>query len=144
MKDRVVIHHSFTPDQGALDFVAIRRYHVTHNKWRDIGYHVVIETIEDGSPLAILGRALDETGSHTLGQNTRSFGVCIVGNFDEREPSSAVLECAAQHTAGIMRVAEIEPSPRTIFPHSEFAPWKTCPGTLFPMAAFIDLVRGNW
>jgi hypothetical protein len=43
--------------------------------WPHVGYHYVIQT--DGKVEA--GRGLDEIGSHALGHNIKSIGVCLVG-----------------------------------------------------------------
>lgn len=75
----------------------IRRYHVKHNGWQNIGYHYVItnglrssgatySATTDGH--VVLARDINEIGSHAYGNNRDSIGVCYVG----KEATPAQLE----------------------------------------------------
>lgn len=70
--DTLVIHCSDT-DTGDAD--SIRRYHIDHNKWLDIGYHYVITREGVIQP----GRPEKFAGAHARGHNANSLGVCLVG-----------------------------------------------------------------
>lgn len=74
-----MVHCSDTPTG---DVSSIRRYHITHNGWADIGYHYVIR--RDG--VIEVGRGLEFIGAHVEGGNTNSIGICLVGK-DSFEPS---------------------------------------------------------
>ncbi len=74
--NRVILHCSATMD--AADLVGaeeIRRYHVGHLGWDDIGYHIVIRR----SGQIETGRPIEQPGAHSRGQNADSIGVCWVG-----------------------------------------------------------------
>jgi len=53
----------------------IRRWHVRDRKWKDIGYHWVID--RDGSVAP--GRAEHLVGAHVQNHNTGSIGICLIG-----------------------------------------------------------------
>lgn len=95
--DEIVIHCSATPD-GRLETVEeIDSWHQQNGwhrlpHWRiakrwnqgltSIGYHFVIYT--DGTRHT--GRHIDEIGAHVQGHNSRSLGICMVGD-DEYSPA---------------------------------------------------------
>jgi hypothetical protein len=98
--DRITVHHSAEPDPVPLDgsaertFEAVRDIQRAHMNgantgYGDIGYHFLIDPY--GRVLA--GRDLAWQGAHAMGENNvRNVGVCLLGNFDRQEPSSAALE----------------------------------------------------
>lgn len=55
----------------------IRLWHTRDNGWSDIGYHFVID--RDGT--VVPGRPLERVGAHTMGRNTGTVGVCLIGGF---------------------------------------------------------------
>jgi len=132
--DRIIIHHSATPDGDTYSWGAIEDYHVITRGWKDIGYHAGIEKVR-GLLVCMYGRPNWMSGAHTVGQNSRSLGFCFVGCFDESPPPEAVLRVAARRVLVDWCITYgIEPS--NIFAHRSFAN-KTCPGTVFDM----DLLR---
>ena len=92
----IVLHHSLSRDSHTtLDWASIRRWHVDHNGWRDIGYHFGVERIKPNSVYEILvGRMPNETGAHCThaGMNRKSIGICAVGDYDTIIPSDKLLE----------------------------------------------------
>ncbi len=80
----LVLHHSWTdgPVKAADAARAFDRYHTQEKGWDAIGYHFVIGV--DGS--LALGRHPGTNGAHAKGFNTRSLGLCLVGNLDQRVP----------------------------------------------------------
>lgn len=77
--DRIVIHCSATKaSMGKVDAAWIDREHRKRG-FLKIGYHFVIK--RDGTRET--GRALVEVGSHAVGFNEYSIGVCMVGGLDE-------------------------------------------------------------
>lgn len=65
---------------GDPSAAAMRKYHVEHNGWRDIGYHRVVRK----SGLVEVGRPLWQAGAHAEGANN-TLGICVSGDGD-REP----------------------------------------------------------
>lgn len=93
MKPRGVVLHTVGV-KGDATAAGIRKYHVEHNGWRDIGYHFVVRKsglIEDGRPLT-------QTGAHAEGAND-SIGICVAGDGDHEvwtlAQSDTVRELAA-------------------------------------------------
>ena len=74
--DLVVIHCSDTYARMDIGVEDIRQWHTSEPRnWSDIGYHFVIR--RDGT--IETGRDVDKIGSHCLGHNTNSIGICYVG-----------------------------------------------------------------
>lgn len=125
----IILHHSAT-DGGT--FESIRKYHIEHNGWKDIGYHYLIET--DGS--VHKGRDETATGAHTVGLNNISIGICLVGNFDKYEPNEAQLQALNDLISDIQYRYNIPNE--NIKMHRDYAN-KTCPGMKFPIGRVRDM-----
>lgn len=135
----IVIHTVGVP--GPATAAGIRKYHIQHNGWRDIGYHRVIRK----NGIIEVGRALWDFGAHTQGAND-TLGVCLAGDGD-REPWTL-----AQTTALVALCVEwcrhFGWDAEHIHGHRE-AParlgsdptHKTCPGRLIDMVHVRGLVR---
>lgn len=134
---KIIIHHSAGDDSGFLDWPSIRRYHIDHNGWSDIGYHVGIERVGDGYE-ALFGRPLDQQGAHALGHNKDSLGVCLVGDFSIAPPPEAQLAEAVRVVKMLMRIFAIQPE--AVLFHRDVNETE-CPGAAFPLAAFADAIR---
>ncbi len=126
----ICIHHSATADSASSSWEAIRRYHIEHNGWDEIGYHYGIEDVY-GTLRMRIGRPLSIPGAHAVGLNATHIGICMVGNFDRDLPSMSRLDYLALVIADIARNYRLEISPETIKYHRDVAD-KTCPGYLFP------------
>ena len=138
--DKIIIHHSGGTAKDPLadtshhTFEIIKNYHVSKG-WGDIGYNWLIE--KDGS----IHKGRDETvpGAHTIGQNTKSIGVCLVGNFDfslptkEQEESLKVVYKDLITRYPILR--------GQVFPHRAFST-KSCYGNRLPDDWVLNLTRG--
>lgn len=142
----VMIHHSLTKDSGSVSWGAIRNYHVGTNGWSDIGYHFGVELANvgrDGAPVpeVFIGRHWNRNGAHCRhgGMNSKSLGVCVVGNFDETAPPEDVLAATGSFVAFLCNYFGI--ATEGIIGHRDFNPAKTCPGTLFDLDAFRERVE---
>jgi N-acetylmuramoyl-L-alanine amidase len=135
---KLIIHHSLTKDGKVNDWNAIRRYHVEVNKWANIGYHYGIELVRDEYVIQ-KGRAEWRGGAHTLGMNSKSLGICVVGNYDLAEPPEAALNLLANLCANLCKKYNLKPA--DIETHHKYASYKTCPGKLFPMDKLRAKVR---
>lgn len=135
----IIIHHSLTKDGQVVDWDAIKRYHVEHNGWSDIGYHFGVEQTPSGVQI-ITGRPINMVGAHTVGKND-CIGICVVGNYDLAPPPVGHMNALIQLTLALLAQFP-HLTPDNIHPHSKFAP-KSCPGKCFPWNYFITQVRAK-
>lgn len=128
--DYIVIHHSGTEDGSTNDWGAIRRWHINHNKWKDIGYHFGIEKIGNMFDWEVLvGRPLDQNGAHAPGRNQDSIGICFVGNYDMVVPSNEMIKIAVKRLiVPLMKTFDIPV--KNILKHSNVNA-TNCPGLKF-------------
>lgn len=134
--DEIVAHCSATRPRWLearrlADKVAeIRRWHVEDRKWRDIGYHWIID--RDGSVAP--GRRETEIGAGVEGHNRGVIHVCLIGGH-----GSAATDRFAQHFTGsqdaalrrlIAQISARTPI-RRVSGHNEWAA-KACPGFNVP------------
>jgi hypothetical protein len=116
--------------KGDTTAAAIRKYHVEHNKWRDIGYHLVVR--KNGE--VEFGRALWTTGAHTEGAND-TIGICVTGDGDSEAWTAAQREAVLVTVVGLCNTHKL--TAEDVCGHRE-AParlrakptTKTCPGKL--------------
>jgi N-acetylmuramoyl-L-alanine amidase len=132
----IIIHHSLTEDGKTVSWDAIRWYHVNTNGWNDIGYQCGIELIGNHYEV-LLGRMLNEIGAHCKedGMNSKSIGICLVGNFDKTAPCGAQMSLLIRLVRSFMDLFGIPVE--NVRRHSDYAPYKSCPGTLFPWDVFM-------
>ncbi len=79
--NEIIIHCTGTVPSNSTTVESVRRYHVNHNGWKDIGYHYLIYL--DGS--IHQGRPIDQAGAHCKNHNQKTIGVCYVGGLDEKK-----------------------------------------------------------
>ncbi|KAM5309716.1 N-acetylmuramoyl-L-alanine amidase isoform 2-T2 [Glossophaga mutica] len=106
------VHHTYLPaspctafESCAAKMRSMQRYHQDTQGWDDIGYSFVVGS--DG--YVYEGRGWHWVGAHTLGHNSRGFGVAFVGNYTAELPADAALRtvrdmlprCAVR--AGLLR-----------------------------------------
>ena len=80
----IVIHHSAIDGFNAFDYA---RWHLKRG-WAGIGYHYVIE--KDGKIQQT--NELTTLSYHVKGNNTRSIGISMSGNFEKHKPTEAQLK----------------------------------------------------
>ncbi len=114
--DKIVIHHSAT-NSGTPK--AYANYHVNTRGWPGIGYHFVIQ--KDGSVFQT--NYLDTVSYHTSGQNTRSIGICLTGNYDSQQPPALQLDALIN----LIRYLAKFLGRLDIHGHNDFSS-KSCPG----------------
>lgn len=157
----LIVHCSTVRDNVILsDFNAIRLFHKSYRfqgriitrdeadnlikqekrivfPWKEIGYHVVIEYVNNKIKI-ILGRSFESNGAHCTGQNDTALGICVIGDFDEVEPNAEIYDTLA----GVIEMFVKHNSVKLdkIFPHSFYATWKSCPGKKFSMAKLMMLI----
>ena len=123
--NKIIVHHTAasSPDP---QFAAIDSWHKDRDFPRSslgyyVGYHYVIE--RDGQLKT--ARAEWEEGAHTVGQNTQSIGVCLVGNFDNEDPTAQQKATLGDLLHSLCARHNIEP--HDIWPHRSYAA-KSCYG----------------
>lgn len=122
----VIIHHSATKDKGTLDWSGIYNYHVNTRNWVDIGYHFGIEKV-NGEYQILTGRPLGVQGAHCKrhGMNSRSIGICFVGNYERTTVPDEMYDVGIKLIAGLCQTTLC--NSQMIFPHKEFTN-TLCPG----------------
>lgn len=129
--NRIIFHHSLT--HGG-DAAALRKYHIEVNGWDDIGYHFVITRAGEIQP----GRDIKMIGSHALGRNADSIGVCLIGNFFFEEPTVDQLNAVKKIYHDVCRAYSknllVEFHRPAYFPNA-------CPGPRMDRKKFLDMLR---
>lgn len=128
--DKIIIHHSATTSGSPASYA---RYHVEENKWPGIGYHFVIQP--DGQIFQT--NKLSTISYHTSGQNTRSIGIVLTGDFDKQQPKAAQVESLVS----LIRGLETELGRKfKIEGHNKHST-KTCPGDNVNLQQIINRVN---
>ena len=153
---RIILHHSSTSDSGTVSWQAIRTFHTSYrynnhivtpteayilkrrgkkvtNPWNSIGYSYGLEDI-NGHYEILTGRMMNERGAHTYGHNHNSIGICVVGNYDITPVPEKLWQLTLRFVNSLCEVCDISKS--SVYGHTEFASYKTCPGKLFDMTRF--------
>ncbi|MEU6576160.1 peptidoglycan recognition protein [Streptomyces sp. NPDC046805] len=112
------VHHTdsgnnYSCSQAPSVIRSIYRYHVKSMGWRDIGYNFLVDKC--GSIYE--GRAGGVTkavrGAHTLGFNSNSMGVAVIGSFNSTKPSSSAVKAIAKLTAWKLGLFGADPRGKT-------------------------------
>jgi hypothetical protein len=98
------VHHSATGNsyscsQAPSVIRGIYRYHVKSMGWRDIGYNFVVDKCGNVYEGRAGGVTKPVMGAHTLGFNTNSMGIAVLGTFDTAKPSKATVKALGRLTA---------------------------------------------
>ncbi|KAI1884068.1 hypothetical protein AGOR_G00222580 [Albula goreensis] len=96
------VHHTYEPGQPCLSFQqcaanmrSMQRFHQEDRGWDDIGYSFVAGS--DG--YIYEGRGWHWQGAHTLGHNSRGYGVSFIGDYTATLPSQRSLELVRDRLA---------------------------------------------
>ncbi len=114
----VFIHHTATSNSYASsDSAAIVRsiyvYHVKTNGWDDIGYNFLVDRYGQIFEGRYGGMTRSVIGAHTLGFNSHSAGISLIGTFNSASPTSAMISSVEKLAAWRMDVAHIFPGGTT-------------------------------
>ena len=80
---RLWLHHGAAGTSDIKTACGYVRYHIRTHGWKDVGYSYLIA---EGKVLE--GRGPGRAGAHTEGDNRQSHGICMVGNYESRLPST--------------------------------------------------------
>ncbi|MFJ7155835.1 peptidoglycan recognition protein [Streptomyces sp. NPDC101118] len=98
------VHHSasgnnYKCSEAPAVLRSLYRYHVVSSGWRDFGYNFAVDkcgTVYEGRAGGVAKAVL---GAHTMGFNTNSMGVAVIGTFTSSAPPAAAVKAIAQLTA---------------------------------------------
>jgi uncharacterized protein with LGFP repeats len=98
------IHHSatgngYTCQQAPSVLRSIYRYHVKSLGWRDIGYNFAVDKCGNIYEGRAGGVTKAVRGAHTLGFNTNSMGIAVLGTYSHSSPPAAAVTAVARLTA---------------------------------------------
>ncbi|MDW4910711.1 peptidoglycan recognition protein [Streptomyces sp. ADMS] len=92
---------------------SIYRYHVLSSGWRDIGYNFLVDRCGNIYEGRAGGLAKAVMGAHTLGFNTDSMGIAVLGTFGSSKPSKAAVGAIARLTAWKLGLYGANPNGKT-------------------------------
>ncbi|HZX39836.1 MAG TPA: N-acetylmuramoyl-L-alanine amidase [Streptomyces sp.] len=98
------VHHSatgnnYTCAQAPSVLRSIYRYHVVSSGWRDFGYNFAVDKCGNIYEGRAGGVGKPVLGAHTLGFNTNSVGIAVLGTYSLSTPPAAAVTAVAKLTA---------------------------------------------
>ena len=84
---RIWLHHGGAGSSSIFTARSYLNFHLDRRRWADIGYSWLIA---EGKVL--VGRGPGRAGSHTRGDNSSSYGICMAGNYDRTLPADRDLQ----------------------------------------------------
>ncbi|WP_446047851.1 peptidoglycan recognition protein family protein [Streptomyces olivaceus] len=112
------VHHSATGNnyrcsQAPSVIRSIYRYHVRSTGWRDLGYNFLVDKCGQIYEGRAGGVSKPVLGAHTLGFNSNSMGIAVLGTYSDGEPSAAALKAIARLTAWKLGLYGMNPRGKT-------------------------------
>ncbi|MEW1547274.1 N-acetylmuramoyl-L-alanine amidase [Streptomyces tsukubensis] len=108
------VHHTstgnnYTCAQAPSVLRGIYRYHVVSSGWRDFGYNFAVDKCGNIYEGRAGGVAKAVLGAHTLGFNSNTMGVAVLGTYNKTGPSAAVETAVARLTAWKLGLFQANP-----------------------------------
>ncbi|MGV9314639.1 N-acetylmuramoyl-L-alanine amidase [Streptomyces sp. NPDC003691] len=108
------VHHTstgnnYTCAQAPSVLRGIYRYHVVSSGWRDFGYNFAVDkcgNVYEGRAGGVTKAVL---GAHTLGFNSNTMGVAVLGTYNKSGPPAAVATSVARLTAWKLGLFQANP-----------------------------------
>ncbi|MEV5346574.1 peptidoglycan recognition protein [Streptomyces achromogenes] len=112
------VHHTasgnkYTCAQAPSVIRGIYRYHVKSMGWRDIGYNFLVDKCGRLYEGRAGGVAKAVFGAHTLGFNTDSMGVAVIGSYGTTQPPGAAVTAVARLAAWKLGLYGADPRAKT-------------------------------
>lgn len=112
------VHHSASGNNYACKDApavlrSLYRYHVVSSGWRDFGYNFAVDkcgTVYEGRAGGVSKAVL---GAHTMGFNTNSMGVAVLGTYTSTTPPAAAVDAVARLTAWKLGLFSRDPRAKT-------------------------------
>ncbi|CAG0913905.1 unnamed protein product [Notodromas monacha] len=131
---------------------SFQNQHMDVNGWNDIGYRSVINLnstplqqmawfyaqagfVIGGDGSIFKGRGWDKVGAHTPGYNFDGLGICLIGNFVSKTPTSAQLKAAKELIACGVEKGKIKSNYKLIGHRQAVS--TACPGQ-----KLYDIIKG--
>ncbi|MEU7469278.1 peptidoglycan recognition protein [Streptomyces sp. NPDC044984] len=89
------------------------RYHVRSLGWRDVGYNFLVDRCGRIYEGRAGGVAKPVKGAHTMGFNTDTMGIAVIGSYGSRKPSSSAVKAVARLTAWKLGLHGMNPRAKT-------------------------------
>ncbi|MDQ0991281.1 N-acetylmuramoyl-L-alanine amidase [Streptomyces sp. V3I7] len=130
------VHHTasgnnYRCSQAPSVIRSIYRYHVKSMGWRDIGYNFLVDKCGNIYEGRAGGVSKAVMGAHTLGFNTNSMGIAVIGSFGSSKPSSSAVTAVAKLTAWKLGLYGANPRGKTYL--------KSGGGNLYPKGKNVRL-----
>lgn len=132
----LIVHHSAGTNESnnwPAVVAAIFDFHSNTNGWQDIGYNWLIDptgTLYEGR-----GGGDNVRGAHMCGFNDNTMGVCVLGNFEVKEPSEDAVYALERLLAWKSCQESIDPMGRAnILSHN---------GNMFTISGHLEGCRPN-
>jgi hypothetical protein len=108
-----LVHHTvntnnYTCAQSASIVRGIEVYHVKGNGWNDIGYNALVDRCGQVFEGRYGGIDKNVIGAHSLGFNTGSFGVALIGTYTNTGPTTVERQALVNLLAWRLDVAHID------------------------------------
>ena len=137
---KFILHHtavSYVKNPNQLK--ATNQYHKDKgfNK-SELGYYTGYHYEISAAGVVTQTRKIEEEGCHTIGENTSSIGICLDGDFDNEQPTSAQV---ASLKALLLQLSD-QYAIYNVFPHRKYAN-KTCYGSLLSDTWGQDIIRSS-
>ncbi|SDL19617.1 peptidoglycan recognition protein family protein [Streptomyces indicus] len=113
------VHHSASGNnyrcaQAPSVLRSIYRYHVKSSGWRDFGYNFAVDKCGNIYEGRAGGVAKPVYGAHTLGFNTNSMGIAVLGTYTNSAPPKAALNAVAKLSAWKLGLYGANPKGTTV------------------------------
>lgn len=142
--NEIIVHCTATraewwADKKTSEKVAeVKAWHVRDRKWKDIGYHYLID--RDGT--VATGRPLEQVGAHVAGRNTGTIGISLFGGHGSAATDRFSDNFTAEQNKALRElIAKLKkkyPTIKIISGHNQYAN-KACPG--FNVPAWLGEVQ---
>ncbi|MDN3286325.1 peptidoglycan recognition protein [Streptomyces thermocarboxydus] len=112
------VHHTasgnnYTCAQAPSLIRGFYRYHTRSLGWRDIGYNFLVDKCGRIYEGRAGGVAKPVKGAHTMGFNSRTTGIAVIGSYGSKKPSSKAVKAVARLTAWKLGLHGMNPKKKT-------------------------------
>ncbi|MFC8834188.1 peptidoglycan recognition protein [Streptomyces griseoincarnatus] len=112
------VHHtasgnSYSCSQAPSLIRGFYRYHTKSLGWRDIGYNFLVDKCGRIYEGRAGGVAKPVKGAHTMGFNSKTTGIAVIGSYGSKKPSSKAVKAVARLTAWKLGLHGMNPKKKT-------------------------------